>query len=630
MAIRIAIIGGLALAIFFVLLFRLWALQVISGSHYLQDAKNNQVRTFRVQAPRGSIVDRHGRALVTNVPGTLVRVWPAALRKLSAERRLDELRRLGAVLSEPVPEIIRTLRAHANDPLTPVTIKSTVHEPRIDYLLEHQADFPGVEVAQTQLRHYDYGELAPQLLGYVGEITAQELRAKRTQGYALGDVIGQTGVESAYDRYLRGAPGVGQVRVDARGRVTSNREFSQLPQQGHSIRLTIDANLQRTAERALHYGIGLARANGQWAADGGALIAMDPNTGEILALASNPTYDPRTFVGRVDPKKLRRLGLPRANHPTLDRATAGLYPPGSTFKPVTALAALQESMLRPNELIQCTGQRIVDKQVFKNWDPYVNEPMNLTTALAASCDTYFYDVGLRFYARQDSPLQQWTRRLGFGRPTGVDVGPEGAGLIPTPAWRRHHFKTAIDKIWTSGDSVQLAIGQGDLLVTPLQMTRLFALIANGGKLVSPHVVSAVEETGAEGEAPVVLQPFPPKQPIDLNLNRAALRVVRDGLYQATHATYGTSSGVFGNFPIAIAGKTGTAEKYVQLPGYTGLQDQAWWCGYGPAQQPTLAVCALIENGGHGGVSAAPAARMVFERFFHVKPGSYISGTVNSD
>jgi len=630
MAIRIAVLGVLALAVFFVLFFRLWALQVISGAQYLRDARNNQVRTFRIQAPRGSIVDRNGVPLETNVPGTLVQVWPAALARLSTVQRIGEERRLAAVLQEPFKALRATLRAHANDPLTPVTVRSTVHEQRVDYLLEHQGQFPGVVVSQTQLRHYDEGDLAAQLLGYVGQITAPELAARAKQGYAPGDVIGQTGVEAAYDRYLRGTPGVGQVRVDAQGRVTSSREFSQLPQAGHSIRLTIDAGLQRTAEQALRYGITLARNDGQWAADGGAVVAMDPNTGEILALASNPTYDPETFVGRVDPKKLKRLAAPRANHPTLDRATAGLYPPGSTFKPLTALAALQEGLLRPNELIQCTGQRTIDGQLFKNWDPYVNEPMTLPTALAASCDTYFYEVGLRFYRRTDSPLQLWASRLGFGRPTGVDVGPEGAGLIPTPAWRRHHFRTAIDKIWTSGDSVQLAIGQGDLLVTPLQMTRLFALIANGGKLVAPHVVSAVEDTGAQGEAPVVLQPFPPKQPIDVGLSPTALRVVREGLVQATHATYGTSSGVFGDFPVAIAGKTGTAEKYVTLPGYSGIQDQAWWCGYGPVAHPTLTVCALIENGGHGGVTAAPAARMVFEKYFHIKPGSYLSGTVNSD
>ena len=623
-------LGVLAFVVFCVLFFRLWALEVISGSRYLEDARNNQVRTFRVQAQRGAIVDRNGDALVSNVPGTLVQIWPAALERISPRRRSAELHRLAYLLRIPLSEIRGDLRRHRGDPLTPVTVKTSVREPKASYLLEHQAAFPGVEVSATQLRDYPDGDLAAQVLGYVGEITPSQLKARKEDGYAAGDRVGQSGVEAAYDRYLRGQPGTGQVRVDALGHVTSDRTFSQLPQPGDTVRLTIDAGLQRTAEEALRYGIGLAREDGEWAADGGALVAMDPNTGEVRALASNPTYDPRMYVGRVDPKKLRRLAAPEANHPTLNRAVAGLYPPGSTFKPVTALAALQENMLAPDELIQCVGERKIDKQVFKNWDPYVNEPMNLVTALGASCDTYFYDVALRFYARPDSPLQRWAVRMGFGHATGFDVGPEGAGLIPTPAWRRAYFKTAIDKLWKTGDSVQLAIGQGDVLATPLQMTRFFALIANGGKLVQPHIVSAVEEPRSEGEAPVVVQPFPPKRPVDVGLNPKNLRVVREGLYEATHAPYGTSASIFAGFPVPIAGKTGTAEKYVDIPGYKGLRDQAWWCGYAPYDKPKLAVCALIENGGHGGVAAAPAALKVFEKYFHVKPGSYVTGTVHSD
>jgi penicillin-binding protein 2 len=414
------------------------------------------------------------------------------------------------------------------------------------------------------------------------------------------------------------------------GRVTSQREFSQMPEPGDNIRLTIDSDLQRSAEDALAYGIRLAREQGEWAADGGALVAMNVKTGEILALASNPSFDPSVYVGTVEERDLKRLAKPEANYPTLDRATAGIYPPGSTFKPFTALAALQAGLLGPDEVIQCTGKRVVDGQVFMNWDPYRNEPMTLTTALANSCDTYFYDVGLRFYERPDSPLQRWSKAMGFGRTTGIDVGPEETGLVPTPAWRRKTFKTEIDKIWTSGDSVQLAIGQGDLLVTPVQMTRAYAMIANGGKLVEPHLVKAVEEPRNEGEPPVVLRPYTPKPPRDLGIDPYALGVVQEGLFDATHASYGTSQATFGGFPVPIAGKTGTAEKFVRLPGFTGLRDQAWWCGYGPYGKPEIAVCALIENGGHGGESAAPVALKVFERYFHVKPGSYLATVQESD
>jgi penicillin-binding protein 2 len=568
--------------------------------------------------------------LVSNVPGTVVQLWPAALEELSVVDRDAMLRRLAKLLGIRYRSIVHDLEARAGDRLTPVPIDDAVPDAKIDYLLEHQNDFPGVQIAQTYRRQYERGSLAPQILGYVSEISKEQLEPLAKRGYAAGDKIGQAGIEAAYDQYLRGLPGVGRVYVDALGRVQSDREYSQLPEAGDSVRLTIDADLQARAEDALEYGIRIAHEDGEWAADGGALVAMDPNTGEILALASNPSYDPRVYTGRVKPSDLRRLAAPRNNHPTLNRAVAGLYPPGSTFKPVTALAALETGLLTPDEIIQCTGKRVVDGQTFTNWDPYANEPMILSTALAASCDTYFYDVGLRFYERPDSPLQRWSRKLGFGQPTGIDVGPEERGLVPTPAWRRSYFKTEIDKLWTSGDSVQLAIGQGDMLVTPLQMTRFYALVANGGKLVEPHLVKAVEEPRSEGQPPVVLRPYSPKPPRDVGLDPNALAIVREGLYDAAHASYGTSSGIFGAFPVPIAGKTGTAEKFVRLPGFQGLRDQAWWCGYGPYSSPKLVVCAVIENGGHGGVAAAPAALQVFEQYFHVDPASYSASVKESD
>jgi penicillin-binding protein 2 len=629
-AIRIAILGIVAVTIFCALFFRLWALQVISGERYLEVAKNNQVRTFRAPAPRGSILDRNGVVLVSNKPGTAVQLWPAAFDQATPERQQFVLHRLSKLLTIPYSEIRTDLSARKDDLLTPITIKENVQEDKINYLLEHQNDFPGVQINQTYQRHYDQGGIAAQTLGYVSEISQQQLDDRQGKGYAAGDRIGQTGVEATYDTYLRGLPGIGRVYVDALGRVTSAREFQQLPEAGDNVRLTIDAGLQKTAEDALAYGIRLAHEDGQWAADGGALVAMNPNTGEILALASNPTFDPSVYTGRVDKKDLERLADQSANHPTLDRATAGEYPPGSTFKPVTALAALETGLLTPDEPIQCTPKEVVDGQTFTNWDPYVNTPMTLTTALAASCDTYFYQVALRFYERTDSPLQRWARSMGFGAPTGIDIGPEASGRVPTPAWRRHYFKTEIDKIWTSGDSVQLGIGQGDLTVTPLQMTRFYAMLANGGKLVEPHVVQSVEEPAAPGQPPVVLRPYSPKPAKDVGLNPNNIRVVQEGLYDATHANYGTSSGIFGSFPKTIVGKTGTAEKYVELPGYRGLQDQAWWCGYGPYEKPTLAVCAMIENGGHGGVVAAPVALQVFQKFFNVDPNSYSAAVVNSD
>ena len=617
MAVRIAVLGIVAVSLFCVLFFRLWALQVISGDRYLDDARNNQVRTFRIQAPRGTIVDRNGEPLVSNVAGTLVRLWPATLGEMPEDQRRAMVRRLALLLNIPLGEIQARLRKAKDDPLAPITVKTSVHEDKVAYLEEHQSEFPGVQISETELRHYERSNLLAQVLGYVGEISPDQLARWQGKGYEAGDVVGKTGIEAAYDSYLRGVPGVGQVRVDALGRVTGERQFSRLPEAGNSLRLTIDANLQAAAEDAIRYGIQLARQTYPqgWASDGGAIVAMNPWNGDVLALASYPTFDPSVYVGRIDPKRLQKLADPKANHPTLNRAIAGLYPIGSTFKPVTALAALMEGELSANEFIQCTPRRVIDGQVFKNWNPYVNEPMELTTAIAASCDTFFYELALRFYTRTDSPLQKWARRLGFGHITGIDVGPEGAGLVPTPAWRRRHFKTAIDRLWSSGRSVQLAIGQGDLLVTPLQMTRFYAMVANGGELVQPHVVQDVEKARNEGAPPLVLRSFALKPPVDIGLDPTALKVVQEGLYDATHAPYGTSASVFGAYPVEVAGKTGTAEKFVSLPGFQGVLDQSWWCGYGPVAKPELVVCALIENGGHGSTAAAPAALRVFEEYF---------------
>jgi penicillin-binding protein 2 len=628
-ALRIAILGAVVIGVFGILFFRLWALQVLSGPQYLQAAQDNQLRTRRVAAPRGAILDRNGNVLVANVTASAVEIWPSELPK---QGRLDELRALSKIVHVPVARMVREIAARRGDVVDPVVVKQSVHEDQVEYLYEHQAAFQGVDVASTYIRHYPYQALGAQLLGYVGQVSAQQLKRLRPKGYLAGDEVGQSGVEYAYDTYLRGTPGLEELRVDSLGRPTSDPKLDRQAEPGDALRLTIDANLQRAAEQGLRNGIAIAHADGKWAADGGALVALDPRDGSVLALASSPTYKPSLYAGRVSTKKLAQAGLTGAtaekrNTPALDRATQGLYPAGSTFKPVTALAAMEERLVTPSELIPCTPSVTLFKQKFDNWNPFVNEGMTMTTALAQSCDTYFYELGRRFYnlpPDRRHPFQEWASRFGFGQKTGIDVGAEERGLVPTPEWRRRTFtrKTdprgwLIDRAWKPGDSIQLAIGQKDLLVTPIQMARFYALIANGGKLVTPHVAADVEQPGARGGAATVLRRFTPPPPVATGVDQSALAVVRDGLYQAAHDPLGTSYGVFGNFPITVAGKTGTAEKTVHMPGYPyGLNlSQAWWCGYAPANAPEIVVCALIENGGHGGVSAAPAALSVFERYF---------------
>ncbi len=620
LALRVAVLGVVALAAFGVLFLRLWSLQVLSGEEYLNASQNNELRLIRVEAPRGPLLDRQGRVVVSNVAGTAVELWVGDMPK---EGRFELVRRLAEVLDVSPRSLARQVDERRFDPLTPIVVKTAVGEEQVEYLYEHQSDFPGVEVVQIYLRDYPYSSLAAQILGYTGEISPEELERLRSDGYRSGDRLGKTGIEAAYDTYLRGRPGLAQIRVDSLGRPQSALELRQEARAGYALRLTLDMRLQRATEQALQYGIDLAQANHHWAANGGAIVALDPRDGAVLAMASSPTYKPSVFVGRADPKKLQALYSDSRN-PLFNRATAGLYPPGSTWKPVTALAGMQEHVSSAYESIQCTPVATygLDKQKFRNWNPYVNRPMTLPEALAESCDTYFYEIGNRFYeggSESRVRMQQWARRFGFGGPTGLDIGGEADGLVPTPEWRKKTFETDWDRAWNPGDSIQLSIGQKDLLVTPLQMTAFYAMLANGGKVVTPHLVSDVEQPGGKGSPRVVLRRFAPPPPKSAGVDPAALSAIRDGLYLATHSSSGTSSNVFSAYPVPISGKTGTAEKVVPLPGYPSdhLEDQSWWCGWGPSDSARIVVCAMIENGGHGSAAAAPAALKVFERFFGV-------------
>lgn len=627
LAFRVGILGIVALAVFAVLFFRLWSLQVLSGDTYLAAAQGNQLRTIRLEAPRGTILDRHGKMIVDNVAGTAVKLWVGDLPK---NRRYAVIKHLADVLRVPPLQLAKEVDERIADPLNPITVKTAVGEDQVAYLYEHSSEFPGVQIQQTYLRHYRYQSLAAQVLGYVGEVSQGELDQKPNV-YKPGDKVGKTGVESRDDEYLRGDAGQAEIRVDSMGRPQGPLQLRREARPGKAVRLTIDVGLQRAAEQALRYGISTARANESYYADGGAIVALDPNDGAVLAMASSPTYKPSVYVGRVDPKKIEPLVDDKVakekNYPGINRVTSGVYPPGSIWKPVTALAAMQEHMLQPYQALQCTPTATygLDKQEFRNWDPYVNQPMTLVEALARSCDTYFYQLGYQFYLEGDrgrNRMQQWARKFGFGVPTGFDLGGEQEGLVPTPAWRKKRFTNDWDRAWNPGNSIQLSIGQQDVQVTPLQMARFYAMIANGGKLVTPYVVSQVETAAPNGQSPVVERRFAPDPPKAVGVDPAALAVVRDGLYSATHSTYGTSSGVFGSFPIPIAGKTGTAEKVVPIPGYPAghTEDQSWWCGYGPAltEAPRIVVCAVIENGGHGSTAAAPAALRVFEKFFGAK------------
>ena len=539
---RLTILGGLLLIGFAALVLRLWTLQVLAGSEYAARANANQLRVVPVRAERGAIVDRNGNPLVTSAPVTAVHLYPSALPKMG-EKRHRELVKLSRITHVPLRTILRAIRQReeAHDVLDPVVVRDGARPALVTYLQERASQFPGVSLGQSYIRRYPHGNLAAQLFGVVGQVSAEQLPTMASLGVQAGDAIGQSGIEYAFNSYLQGLDGSARVRVDSSGTRRGRRTLVTPAQPGHTVRLTIDTGLQLAAQNALAYGIQLAHNNHQWAADGGAVVAMDPNTGAILAAASSPTYNPAVYSGRRSQHALAAEGLTNAtglahNYPLLNRALDAEYPPGSIFKPLTAIAALQEGLLNPYALEPCTGKYVAPEDrshhVWHNWDLTVNQGMTLPTAIAYSCDTYFYRLGNAFYLLppdRGQPEQRWAAKFGFGEQAPIEIGPQASGLLPTIVYKHHRFthKTdpccwQVDRLWKPGDSIQFAIGQGDLLVTPLQMARFYSAIANGGKLVQPHVLLDVEYPN---KTPVLGTPQPAEPQLIEGLSAAALRVV---------------------------------------------------------------------------------------------------------
>lgn len=610
--IRVALIGMLAVVVFVVILFRLWFLQILTGTEYVAQANDNRLRTVKLVPPRGTILDRNGKIIVDNRPGNAIGIRPMDVPPGELK---PLIRRLALVLHTPPADIRRQLRQHAANPYDLVVVKEDVSRREFSYILERKASFPGVEVQKNYLRDYPDGDLAAQLLGYTGEISEQQLKESRFRGYSPGDVIGQSGVEYTYDRWLRGRDGALKVEVDAFGRPKTQVPGGRLPQPGDSLVLTIDQRVQRAAENAVRYGIDLAHASSNWRANAGAAVVMDPRNGELLAMASYPTYDPAIFANGLTKKEWKELRRPSANNPLLERADQSAYPVGSTFKLIDAVAALEEGVISPYSTFSCPGYFKAYGSTWHCWVyPGAHGSIPLDLALEESCDVYFYNVGLLFYQRKGTELEDWAKRLGLGHLTGIDIPGEVPGLVPTPEWRRKTFTNPIDKLWKPGNSINLAIGQGDLQTTPLQMAVAYSAVANGGSIVEPHL--GLKVLSPEGK---LVERIPGAAPKKLDISLATLDAVRRGIRLAASGPVGTSTSVFAGFPVPVAGKTGTAEVF-------GKGDYSWYVSWAPADNPRYLVAVMIEQGGHGGTAAAPAARMIYDTLFNVKGGQAHSAT----
>ncbi len=591
LTLRIALFGGFAVVLFAVLFFRLWLLQVIDGEKYLAEAKNNRTRSYRVSAPRGEILDRNGKVLVANRTSLALQVNP---RKLPADeaQRHAELARLASLTHSTLPRLRRTMHEELKlAPAAPVTLRRDVGHYLVYYLQENQDRFPGVEVQRVFVRAYPDGTLAAHILGNVGEISPDELKEPRFKGLQPGDEIGQDGVEDTYDRFLRGQPGLTRVQVDALGQPTPNgRLVAKPPAPGDSLKLSIDTDVQAAGEAAMAER-GLP----------GGFITMDVHTGEILAIGSFPTFEPALFTRPLTQAQVDATFRNPAT-PLTDRAIAGLYPTGSTFKPITAIAALESGNLQLSESIEDTGQLVVGGQVFKNAGEAANGTVSLVSALEVSSDVFFYTLGLRMW--NSGELQHWAHALGIGRPTGIDVPGAEEGLLPSQHWRNQLYKEGeTDRPWSAGDNIQLATGQGDLQTNPLQMAVAYATLANGGTVVTPHVGLQVDDAAGR-----VLREFGPKPRRHVRIDPEYRAAIMEGLHDAAQNGAGTSFSVFGSFPIPVAGKTGTAQR----PPHA---DQSWYGVLAPYPNPRIVTFVTMEEGGFGAESAAPAARKILEAYF---------------
>ena len=617
---RFAVFGILVVLVLGMLLVRLWSMQILSGTSFAAQAKNNRTRILTIDPARGSILDRNHKPLVTNSWQLAVTAEPSVARDKVLVGRLSSLLAMGS------GEITHTIIASRLAPLQPRILKTAISMQVASYLAEHAAAFPGVAVEQVPVRTYPQGSLAAHVLGYAAQVSDAQLSSKSgPTDYRPGDIVGKTGAEAQFESVLRGDRGFETIEVDAKGRPIRSDPLAVQPAVGgRDVELTIDSDVQRVAEDALVQAIDAAHhLKPPTHASAGAAVVLDVTNGEILALASNPTYDPSAFVRGMSRHQWRALtNTKKSGNPLQDRAISAAYPPASTFKAITGLAGLQTGAVTPGTSFDCTGTWTAlgkgPGNEKKCWDHSGHGLQDFTEAVINSCDVYFYNVGLALARMRKEPLQAFAVASGYGAKTDVDLPGEVAGRVPTAKWRFDVNKDYPElRSWTYGDTVNLAIGQGDMLATPLQEVCAFAGIANGGKIMQPHILKAILDP--KGKTALT---FTPKVERTMPVSQANLHTMQNAL--AGVVTEGTAKGAFAGFSEAVAGKTGSAQVFAHKQ-----DDYAWFVGYAPVGNPKYAVAVLIEQGGHGGSIAGPAARMILAKLAGQKTGKFQTATDQS-
>ncbi|MBD0267377.1 MAG: penicillin-binding protein 2 [Cyanobacteria bacterium Co-bin8] len=559
---------------------RLAQLQLVEGDRNRQLAENNRIRLVPKRPARGALLDRNGKILAGSRLSHSISIWPIALPKSEWPTVTS---RLSSILNIPEDEIRGRLEQAGYESIESITIARGISPAQATALAEYGDELKGVRLEAEAVRNYPHGDLAAHILGYTGELTDDQFKARDGQGYRLGDVVGQMGAEAAFESQLRGEWGGQQVEVDSAGRVL--RILGDKPaKSGNDVQLTLDLELQKAAEAALGERTG-------------AIVVMDPNNGAILAMASRPTFDPNIFSTRITEDQWAQLQ--GETHPFLNRALQG-FPPASTFKIVTTAAALESGSFSPNTVLSTFPYITVGGIQFWDWNNAGFGPLGFTGAMAMSSDTFFYQVAMRM---KEKPLIEMTRRFGFGKMTGIEIpNEESPGLVPDDAWKQEN----LGEEWTLGDTINMSIGQGFLQTTPLQVAVMFAIAANGGYQVKPHMLRDNEETKNWRES--------------INLSSVTIDILQRGLREVI--SNGTAKALNDPSIPPVAGKTGTAE----APPY---QSHTWFGAYAPADKPEIVVVSFGEHsGGGGGSIAAPMAKKVLDVYFK-KPQAEQTPTATS-
>ncbi len=609
-------VGGLAVIVaagLSLLVLRAWSIQVLHGKQYAKQTHRQAYRTVRLLGARGAIVDDRGRLLAGTEGHLVVDADAASLGSRDAHGNwhpspagLQAIRRLAA-LGGMKPHVLVARIAHdvLQSPFAPAVVIPHPQAALANYLQERSSKFPGFKVEAEASRSYPLGAFGGEFLGLVGQVSPQELKSGAYEGAQAGEVVGQTGVEAAYDSILNKGFVQARIPVDSLGRIAGPLKMPR-QKQPPTLQLSIDTRLQKAAAKAVLDGMAAGRTAG-YSPTGGSAIAIDPRTGAIKAMVSVPRFSEKEAA--ENPRYYQRLLGDQAS-PLLNRAIAGVYPTGSTFKPIIAEAALSAGIITPTTPQLCSGSFDLGGHVFHNVEAGIYEYMTLPTALEQSCDTWFYRLGDRIWAANPKAkatlIQRWARMLGLGTQPPIDLVGAAAGYLPMPGWR---FEKLTGTPYTEGQAINLAIGQGALQVSPLQLAVAYCALVNGGTVVRPHVGEAVIRDGVRH----VLR-FKPVRKIKLSPYTAA---IKQGLYLAANGAQGTSSAVFSGFPIKVAGKTGTAEA-------PPLGVHSWYASWAPYDHPKLVVVAMIEHGGYGSEAAAPAVKEIYQaaaRLGYLKSGS---------